>query len=86
MVGLGVAGLGDGAGMLRVRDGSGDLLGGLVAGGEMEIGFLRMLSGGVLGRPIGNGDDDRGVRGPRGRCMMVSLLSIAASVVVKVTM
>jgi hypothetical protein len=75
-------------GMTRESDNAGDLLGEFEAGGEREFGLLRvMLRGCVSVRAIGNGDDDRVIlRGPRGRCMTMSLLAVVATkVVVKVT-
>ena len=89
IAGFGVAGLDDEVGMTRESDGPGDLPGEFEAGGEREFGLLRMLRGCVSARPIGigNGDDERVMlRGPRGRCMMMSLLVVVATkVVVKVT-
>jgi hypothetical protein len=64
----------------REIDNGGDLPGEFEFGGEREFGLLRMLRGWVSERAIGKGDDGRAnLRGPRGRCMMVSLPSIVAS-------
>lgn len=85
IAGFGVEGLDEVFGMTRESDNAGDLFGEFEVGGEREFGLLRMLRGCVSGRAIGNGDDDRAIlRGPRGRCMTMSLLAVV--VVVKVTM
>jgi hypothetical protein len=77
-------------GILRARDGVGDLEGEFVGGERVELYLVafRMTRGLVSGSIRGAGDVGRGMlRGPKGRecaCMMVNLLSIAADVV-KVT-
>lgn len=89
IAGFGVGDLDDEFGMTRESDNAGDLLGEFEVGGEREFGLLRrMLRGCVSVRVIGKGDADRVMlRGPRGRCMMMSLLAVVATkVVVKVTM
>jgi hypothetical protein len=81
IAGFGVEGLDDGFGMTRESDNAGDLPGEFEVGGEREFGLLRrMLRGCVSVRAIGKGEDDLVMlRGPRGRCMIVSLLAVVAS-------
>ena len=76
MAGFGVDGLDGGFGMVRESDKAGDLAEEFVVGGDREFGLLRrILRGCVSGRLMGKGEDERVMlRGPRGRCMTVSLL------------
>lgn len=80
IAGFGVAGLDDEFEMIWGRDNACDLPREPEVGGERVFGlFRRMLRGCVSVRFIGKGDDDRVMlRGPRGRCMMMSLLAVVA--------